>query len=107
MSGLLQGKSVVVMGVANERSIAWGITKSLYKAGAQLIFTNRQERSFKKLTRLLEKHDMDAQLIVSCDVADDESITEAFNEIKEKVGVIQDRKSTRLNSSHVAISYAV
>ncbi len=88
MSGLLQGKSVVVMGVANERSIAWGITKSLYKAGAQLIFTNRQERSFKKLTKLLEKHDMEAQLIVSCDVADDTSITEAFNEIKEKVGVI-------------------
>jgi enoyl-[acyl-carrier protein] reductase I len=88
MSELLKGKNIVVMGVANERSIAWGITKSLHQAGANLIFTNRQERSYKKLTQLLEKNNIDAKLIVSCDVADDESITNAFNEIKEKVGVI-------------------
>lgn len=47
MSGLLKGKNIVVMGVANQRSIAWGITKSLHKAGANLIFTNRSERSYK------------------------------------------------------------
>lgn len=88
MSGLLQGKNIVIMGVANERSIAWGITKSLHQAGANLIFTNRQERSYKKLTKLLEKHEIDAKLIVSCDVANDESIQEAFKEIKEKVSVI-------------------
>lgn len=88
MSGLLKGKTVVVMGVANERSIAWGITKSLHHAGASLIFTNRQERSYKKLTKLLEKNDIQPKLIVSCDVASDESIQAAFAEIKEKVGVI-------------------
>lgn len=88
MSGLLHGKNIVVMGVANERSIAWGITKSLHNAGAHLIFTNRQERSFNKLTKLLEKHEIEAKLIVSCDVAEDQSIKEAFNEIKERVGVI-------------------
>src|SRR5690606_25090581 len=88
MSELLKGKNIVVMGVANERSIAWGVTKSLHQAGANLIFTNRQERSYKKLTQLLEKNNIDAKLIVSCDVADDESITNAFNEVKEKVGVI-------------------
>lgn len=88
MSGLLQGKKIVVMGVANERSIAWGITKSLHKAGAQLIFTNRQERSFNKLTKLLKKHEMEAELIVSCDVGDDASIKNAFSEIKDRIGVI-------------------
>src|SRR5690625_1357576 len=89
LNNLLKDKNIVVMGVANQRSIAWGITKSLHKAGANLIFTNRQKRSYKKLTQLLEKHHIDAELIVTCDVSD------------------EDRKSTRLNSSHVASSYAV
>ncbi|MBP2079189.1 enoyl-ACP reductase FabI [Oceanobacillus polygoni] len=88
MSSLLQGKNVVIMGVANERSIAWGITKSLHNAGANLIFTNRQERSHQKLVKLLEQNDIEPKLVVSCDVASDESIQEAFQEIKEKVGVI-------------------
>lgn len=88
MSRLLNGKTIVVMGVANERSIAWGITKSLHNAGAELIFTNRQDRSYQKLTKLLEKNDIKPKLIISCDVANDESIQAAFSEIKEKVGVI-------------------
>ncbi|HLS60651.1 MAG TPA: enoyl-ACP reductase FabI [Virgibacillus sp.] len=88
MSGLLNGKNIVVMGVANRRSIAWGIAKSLHKAGANLIFTNRKERSFNRLIKLLEQNDMEAKLTVTCDVASDESITNAFQEIKEKVGTI-------------------
>lgn len=88
MSGLLEGKKIVVMGVANERSIAWGITKSLHNQGAKLIFTNRQERSYKKLLKLLEQQNIDPELVVSCDVASDESIQNAFQEIKEKVGII-------------------
>lgn len=88
MSGLLKGKNIVIMGVANQRSIAWGITKSLHNAGANLIFTNRQERSYKRLKSLLEKNDIKAKLIVSCDVAEDESIKNAFAEIKQEVGII-------------------
>src|SRR5690625_2072522 len=88
MSGLLQGKTIVVMGVANERSIAWGVTKSLHKAGAELIFTNRSEKLYLKITKLIEKNDIKPKLIVSCDVASDESIQAAFSEIKEKGGVI-------------------
>lgn len=76
------------MGVANNRSIAWGITKSLHNAGANLIFTNRQERSKQKLEKLLAQNEIDPTLIVSCDVADDESIVNAFQEIGEKVGTI-------------------
>ncbi|MFA1821118.1 enoyl-ACP reductase FabI [Virgibacillus oceani] len=88
MDSLLKEKNIVVMGVASDRSIAWGVTKSLHKAGANLIFTNRQERSYQKLTKLLEKNNIEAELIVSCDVANDESIQSAFSKIKEKVGVI-------------------
>ncbi|MGP4105623.1 enoyl-ACP reductase FabI [Virgibacillus sp. L01] len=88
MNTLLKNKNIVVMGVANNRSIAWGITKSLYNAGANLIFTNRQERSKQKLEKLLGQSDIDPTLIVSCDVADDESIVSAFQEIGEKVGTI-------------------
>ncbi|HZW67788.1 MAG TPA: enoyl-ACP reductase FabI [Pseudogracilibacillus sp.] len=88
MAGLLKGKNIVVMGVANQRSIAWGIAKSLARQGANLIFTNRQERSYKKLQQLLEKNDMKAKLFVTCDVAKDESIEQAFAEIKEKVGTL-------------------
>ncbi|GAA0325396.1 enoyl-ACP reductase FabI [Bacillus carboniphilus] len=84
----LKGKNIVIMGVANERSIAWGITKSLQKAGANLIFTYRLERSLGKLTQLLEKYDFSATHIAQCDVNSDESIHNAFNEIGEKVGVI-------------------
>lgn len=88
MANLLKGKNIVVMGVANQRSIAWGIAKSLHREGANLIFTNRQERSSKKLKKLLEDNQIEASLLVSCDVASDESIKEAFAEMKEQVGVI-------------------
>lgn len=88
MSTILQGKNIIVMGVANERSIAWGITKSLHNAGANLIFTNRQERSSQKLAKLLEKENIEAKAMITCDVESDESIINAFAEIKEKVGTI-------------------
>lgn len=76
------------MGIANELSIAWGITKSLHNAGANLIFTNRRERSLKKLVKLLDEHNITPKLIVSCDVASDDSIQKAFAKIKDEAGVI-------------------
>lgn len=88
MAGLLKGKNIVIMGVANQRSIAWGIAKSLARQGANLIFTNRQERSYKRLQQLLERNEMEAKLFVTCDVANDESIEHAFAEIKDKIGII-------------------
>lgn len=84
----LKAKNIVIMGVANERSLAWGVAKTLHHAGANLIYTYRKERSLNKLTSLLEKHNMNAELVVACDVSSDESIKEAFNEIGEKAGQI-------------------
>jgi enoyl-[acyl-carrier protein] reductase I len=84
----MTGKNIVVMGVANKSSIAWGVTTSLHAAGANLIFAYRKERSLLKLTTLLEQEGIAPLMIVTCDVSDDASIAEAFNSIKEQVGVI-------------------
>jgi len=86
MQQLMTGKNIVVMGVANKRSIAWGVTTSLHAAGANLIFAYRKERSLQKLTTLLGQEGIAPLMIVTCDVSDDASIAEAFNSIK--VGVI-------------------
>jgi|SRR5690625_152254 len=88
MTGLLNEKNIIIMGVANQRSIAWGITQSAYRHGANLIFTYRQERSHKKLQQLLEKNKINPLLMVHCDVASDTSIENAFIEIKKKIGTI-------------------
>lgn len=84
----VKGKNFIVMGVANQRSIAWAVAKSLHQAGANLIFTYRKERSMDRIHQLLEKAEMEAKLIVQCDVNDDKSIQESFEKIGEEIGVI-------------------
>ncbi|QDP40367.1 enoyl-ACP reductase FabI [Radiobacillus deserti] len=115
----LKGKNIVVMGVANERSLAWGVAKSLYKVGANPIFTYRLDRSFAKLNKLLkEEQTASSPLIVQCDVNDDESIKNAFHEIHEKVGTIhgvvhsvafansEDLKGDFINTSRSGYAFA-
>jgi enoyl-[acyl-carrier protein] reductase I len=84
----IKGKNIVVMGVANERSLAWGVAKTLFAVGANVIFTYRKERSLAKLERLLSTAGYEAKLIVQCDVNEDESIHEAFGKIGAEVGTI-------------------
>lgn len=88
MGELLKGKNIVVMGVANKRSIAWGIARSLSNAGARLIFTYAGERLEKNVTDLAATLDRDDSIILPCDITSDEEIKEAFQKIKEEVGVI-------------------
>jgi len=85
---LLSGKTYVVMGVANKRSIAWGIARSLHAAGARLIFTyagERFEKGVRDLTDTLEGAD---SILLPCDVTSDEDIAKCFAQIKEQVGTI-------------------
>lgn len=86
MNQLLAGKNILIMGVANKRSIAWAIAKSLYKAGAKIILTYQGER-FEKNIRELTK-EMDGSLIYTCDVTKDEEITGLINNLKNDVGVL-------------------
>lgn len=88
MSLSLEGKNIVVMGVANKRSIAWGIARSLHEAGARLIFTYAGERLEKNVQELVETLENNNSLILPCDVTVDEDIAKCFAAIKEEVGVI-------------------
>lgn len=84
----LNGKTFVVMGVANKRSIAWGIARSLHTAGARLIFTYAGERMEKGVRELAESLGDGQSLVLPCDVTVDEEIAKCFGEIKEKAGTI-------------------
>ncbi|GAF66855.1 enoyl-ACP reductase [Bacillus sp. TS-2] len=84
----LKGRTYVVMGVANKRSIAWGIAQSLANAGARLIFTFAGERLEKNVRSLADSLENEDHLVLPCDVTNDDEIKKTFSDIKEKVGVI-------------------
>ncbi|WP_096189365.1 enoyl-ACP reductase FabI [Evansella halocellulosilytica] len=84
----LSQRTYVIMGVANKRSIAWGIAESLSKAGARLIFTYAGERLEKNVRQLAETLDRNDSLILPCDVTSDEEVDKTFQQIQEEVGVI-------------------
>ncbi|WP_445486711.1 enoyl-ACP reductase FabI [Niallia sp. 03133] len=88
MTFSLKGKTYVVMGVANKRSIAWGIATSLHKAGARLIFTYAGERLEKSVRDLVETLDANDSIVLPCDVTKDEEVAKCFETIKEDVGTI-------------------
>jgi enoyl-[acyl-carrier protein] reductase I len=86
MSGLLQGKNIVVMGVANERSIAWAIAQSLSSQGARLIFTYENERVEERVRKLAET--IPGSIMLPCNVASDEEIEALASRVKDEVGVL-------------------
>ncbi|WP_299969069.1 enoyl-ACP reductase [uncultured Roseobacter sp.] len=79
MSGLLQGKRGLIMGVANERSIAWGIAKAMADAGAELAFTYQGEAFGKRLEPLAAS--VGSDFMVDVDVTDDASLDTAFEQL--------------------------
>lgn len=83
----VEGKTFVVMGVANKRSIAWGIAQSLHDAGANLIFTYAGERLERNVRQLAEGLGKDSP-VLPCDITSDEEIETCFKTIKEQVGTI-------------------
>jgi len=82
----MQGKRGLVMGVANERSIAWGIAKALAEAGAELAFTYQGEGFGKRLAPLAAS--VGSDFMVDVDVTDEASMDAAFAGIKDKWGTI-------------------
>ncbi|MEP4637535.1 MAG: enoyl-ACP reductase [Yoonia sp.] len=82
----MQGKRGLVMGVANERSIAWGIAKALAEAGAELAFTYQGEAFGKRLEPLAAS--VGSDFMVDVDVTDEAPMDTAFEGIKEKWGTI-------------------
>lgn len=84
MSGFLSGKTFVVMGVANKKSIAWGAVQSILAQDGKVILTYQNERLLKSLKRFVPE---DIPMI-ECDVAEDENIEKAFSEIKDEYGKV-------------------
>ena len=81
-NGIMNGKRGIVMGVANDRSIAWGIAEAVAKQGAEIAFTYQGDALEKRVRPLAEK--VGSTIIIPCDVSSDEAIEETFRLLKEK-----------------------
>jgi enoyl-[acyl-carrier protein] reductase I len=86
MGKLLENKNILIMGVRNKWSIAWGIAKAAHNEGANLIFTYQGEREREGAEELITL--LKGSSIYQCDISSDEEIDNLFNEIKKKYSVI-------------------
>jgi enoyl-[acyl-carrier protein] reductase I len=82
----LKGKKGVIMGLANDHSIAWGVAKKLSEEGAELCFMYAGETLLRRVQPLAES--LDSNFLIECNVLDTDSIQKAFNQVKDKWGSI-------------------
>ena len=83
---LMEGKKGIIMGVANERSLAWGIAQSLAKEGAEMIFSYQSEALYKRVKPLADQ--LGNVEMIECDVSNDESIDALMEKVNAKFGKI-------------------
>ena len=81
---ILAGKKGLIMGVANNRSIAWGIAQEAQKFGAELAFTYQGEALQKRVEPLAQS--IGSDMVLPCDVTDEKSILDIFKTLKQKWG---------------------
>jgi enoyl-[acyl-carrier protein] reductase I len=84
--GMFEGKKVLVLGVANDRSIAWGIAEALHREGAQLAFNYLNEALERRVRPLAES--IQCENVFPCDVQQEEQIDSLFEALKERWGTI-------------------
>ena len=87
MTGLMNGKRGVVMGLANDKSIAWGIAKTLAEQGAQIALTYQGDALLKRIKPLVDELGC-VKTIQECNVTSQESIDKAFDAIESEMGNI-------------------
>ncbi len=80
MTGIMQGKRGLIMGVANNHSIAWGISKAVAAQGAELAFTFQGEALGKRVKPLAAE--LNSDFVLPCDVEDISSVDATFAAIK-------------------------
>ena len=78
----LKGKKGVIMGLANDHSIAWGVAKKLSEEGAELCFMYAGETLLRRVQPLAES--LNSNFLIECNVLDTDSIQKAFNQVKDK-----------------------
>ncbi|SEH29290.1 enoyl-ACP reductase FabI [Rhizobium sp. NFR12] len=86
MSGIMQGKRGLIMGVANNHSIAWGIAKAVAAQGAEVAFTYQGEALGKRVRPLAAE--LGSDFVVPCDVEDITSVDATFDALRERWGTI-------------------
>lgn len=79
--GFLQGKRALIVGVASNRSIAWGIAKAMHREGAELAFTYQTEKLKSRVEQVAEE--CQSNIIIPCDVAFDDQIADTFKELRK------------------------
>ena len=84
MSGLMQGKRGLIMGLANDKSLAWGIAKKLHEQGAEMAFSYQGEALKKRVGPLASQ--VGSDFLIECDVSDMDAMDTAFAEIEAKWG---------------------
>lgn len=82
MNDLMKGKKGLIMGVANDHSIAWGMARALHGAGAELAFTYQGEAFGKRVRPLAES--VGADIVLDCDVQNEDSLDTLFSTIGNK-----------------------
>ena len=83
-SGLMQGKKSLIMGVANDRSIGWGIAAAAAAQGAELAFTFQGDALKKRVEPLAQS--VGSDLVLPCDVTDEASVEAVFTTLQERWG---------------------
>ena len=83
---ILTGKKVLIMGIRNKWSIAWGAAQSAYEQGAQVIFTCGSKEKIEKVKELTDE--IPNSSVYACDASSDESIKECFEQIRAEHGKI-------------------
>jgi len=84
MQPIMAGKKGLIMGVANDRSLAWGIARAAAAHGAELAFTFQGDALEKRVRPLAES--VQSELVMPCDVSDDASIDSVFSTLGDKWG---------------------
>ncbi len=79
--GLLDNKRALIVGVANNRSIAWGIAQAMHREGAALAFTYQNEKLRSRVEKLAAE--VNSEITVPCDVADDRQIQSVFEHLRD------------------------
>jgi enoyl-[acyl-carrier protein] reductase I len=84
MQDLMKGKKGLIMGVANDKSIAWGMAKALHGAGAELAFTYQGDAFGKRAKPLAES--VGSEIILDCDASNEDDLDNVFSTIEDKWG---------------------
>ena len=82
--GIMTGKRGLIMGLANDKSIAWGIAKALAQHGAELAFSYQGEQLLKRVQPLAAE--LGSDVVLACDVTDNDSLDAVFESLKDKWG---------------------